>query len=795
MTAFHFGTKAETLERLASRVNSAEVLPVFYFSVERYRREPGAVVGDVQRRFAGASLIVRSSAVGEDSESESKAGMYLSLPNVDGSSAEGLHAAIQDVVASYAGNPADQVLIQPMLADVVMSGVVMTSNLEDGAPYFTIAYDDSGSTDAVTAGTSVHKTVHVHHEHRAVHVRSPRIAALLTTVRELQQVCGRPPLDIEFAIASDDRVFVLQVRRIGAWRTWNDRVIEEVNRALPHVQSYLNERSAPRAGLLGETALFGVMPDWNPAEMIGTVPGRLATSLYRRLITRDAWRISRAQFGYRDVRGEELMIVVGERPYIDVRNSFNSFVPADLPDALGARLVDGWLERLGAEPELHDKVEFEIVHTCVDFDVESEFRARYPGLLSSEQEASYMASLTALTARALDISSNGSLSHAEATVCALAGRQEHRTTRFEDESDTNLLIRADDGLSECRASGTIPFATLARHGFIAETLLRSSVRRGVLSPERVMELKRSINTVTVDFSVDLAELVAGRLAETEFFRTYGHLRPGTYDIKSLRYADRDDVLSGLATADAGVSTPPAFTLTEQERRGLDALLRGSGLPGDADSLMEYVQRAVRGREYGKFVFTRNLSDALERMAEWGSRRGVSRSSLAHIAVGDILGLVHKHPLQDVRRHMLELANAGEWAAQCGRATKLGFLIRDEADLYVIPVHRTTPTFVGGGVVRAPMVFLRPDNRDTRDLYDRIVCVECADPGFDYIFTRGIAGLVTKYGGSNSHMAIRCNELGVPGAIGCGEETFNRLVRSNVIELDCDHHTVRPLHVD
>ncbi|MCA9644064.1 MAG: hypothetical protein KC492_25400, partial [Myxococcales bacterium] len=66
------------------------MLPVLYFTVERYRREPAEVVRDVQTRFANASLIVRSSAVGEDSESESKAGMYLSVPNVDGASADAL---------------------------------------------------------------------------------------------------------------------------------------------------------------------------------------------------------------------------------------------------------------------------------------------------------------------------------------------------------------------------------------------------------------------------------------------------------------------------------------------------------------------------------------------------------------------------------------------------------------------------------------------------------------------------------------------------------------------------------
>ena len=48
-------------------------------------------------------------------------------------------------------------------------------------------------------------------------------------------------------------------------------------------------------------------------------------------------------------------------------------------------------------------------------------------------------------------------------------------------------------------------------------------------------------------------------------------------------------------------------------------------------------------------------------------------------------------------------------------------------------------------------------------------IENADPGFDWIFGSKILGLITKYGGVNSHMAIRCAELEIPVAIGCGEQ--------------------------
>ena len=75
---------------------------------------------------------------------------------------------------------------------------------------------------------------------------------------------------------------------------------------------------------------------------------------------------------------------------------------------------------------------------------------------------------------------------------------------------------------------------------------------------------------------------------------------------------------------------------------------------------------------------------------------------------------------------------------------------------------------------------------------RIIIIERADPGFDWIFTQNIAGLVTKFGGANSHMAIRCAELNLPAAIGCGEQIFDRLLKANSIELDCSKGIVEPI---
>ena len=77
--------------------------------------------------------------------------------------------------------------------------------------------------------------------------------------------------------------------------------------------------------------------------------------------------------------------------------------------------------------------------------------------------------------------------------------------------------------------------------------------------------------------------------------------------------------------------------------------------------------------------------------------------------------------------------------------------------------------------------------------NKIVFIENADPGFDWIFSHNIKGLITKYGGAASHMAIRCAEFDLPAAIGCSDKIFNNLIKYKKISLDCINHKIMGIH--
>ena len=182
---------------------------------------------------------------------------------------------------------------------------------------------------------------------------------------EIEDVTGSGELDVEFCAQSDMTVYVLQVRPLAAKRKWDAPEDVQIDSALATLRDELPRIMGPVSGVAGSRTILGVMPDWNPAEMIGRTPRRLATSIYRRIITDSIWSKARAAMGYRAVDAP-LMKTLIERPYIDVRLSLNSFLPASLNDELAGRIVNWQLDRLAAAPARHDKIEFGVAATCLD---------------------------------------------------------------------------------------------------------------------------------------------------------------------------------------------------------------------------------------------------------------------------------------------------------------------------------------------------------------------------------------------------------------------------------------------
>lgn len=779
------GTKAETLAQLHAL--GYNVPDVYFFTVNDWIQGEKQIVENILAKFENNLLAIRSSTNAEDSDDSSLAGAFESFLNVQPNLGD-VTEAINKVIAAYDDDMANHILVQPMVENVKMSGVIMTKVLDDGSPYHVVNFDDStGLTDTVTSGSTINKTVYIYNGVQKSDFDSPFLLKALDLIQQLEATFPGIPLDIEFAIDKDLSVHLLQVRKITTSKKWKNQVNEQVSFRMHYLKDFVAKIMMPRPQLFGQKTLLGFMPDWNPAEMIGVVPRPLSMSLYRELITKSTWRVAREKMGYRKMPNTELMISLFGRPYIDVRNSANSFLPEGLDPKICEKLVNAYIQRLDEIPYLHDKIEFEVILTAYDFDFEKHFNERYAGVLTNEEFQTFVRLQKELTIQAL--SPNSTLNAAFADIEKLTQLQNESIEP--NENSFSIADKITTLISECKKFGTIPFSILARHGFIAEGFLKSAVNNKVLSEERVKEFRRSVVTVAGEMSNDFSKVLKGTMKKSEYLAIYGHLRPSSYDILSPNYSNRLDLFEGGMPENQHEVVQ--FNLSEDESSALNRLLDEHGLVGiDAEALLNYSKKAIQGREYAKFVFTKHLSQILEYTAKWGEQKGLSREELSFLSINDIVNFLYMPLTDNPTSFYTERIKKGRNNFDVASSFKLSYLIRSVRDVHIVPMQRSLPNFIGNQRVEREVVELTPYLKDIPDLDNKIICIEGADPGYDWIFTRNIAGLVTKYGGANSHMAIRSAEYNIPAAIGCGEQPYERILKHSKCLLDCQGKRLEPI---
>jgi phosphohistidine swiveling domain-containing protein len=228
------------------------------------------------------------------------------------------------------------------------------------------------------------------------------------------------------------------------------------------------------------------------------------------------------------------------------------------------------------------------------------------------------------------------------------------------------------------------------------------------------------------------------------------------------------------------------------RSGVEAAIAEAGLGVDCDGLLAFMTGAIEGRELGKFQFMKNVNAALEALAEFGAANGHSREDIAHVRIEDLLSL-RGASAEEVSRALRAMVRRGREEFYVSQAVCLPAQIAAEGDLTGFEQVASEPNYITRKKVRARVLALDDEANADVDPAGRIVLIPNADPGYDWIFSRSIAGLVTMYGGVNSHMAIRAAEFELPAAIGIGELLFDEVSRADLLDLDCESRKIRVVH--
>lgn len=714
---------------------------------------------------------MRSSCGREDGVEMSNAGAFLSIQDVV---AEELVFAVEQVIASYGkASATDEVLIQPMLTDVVRSGVAFSHDPNTSAPYRVVNWSEGSDTALVTGGMGGR----VWQQAASSPVSPPNIfIPILAMVEELLLQFGGVAVDCEFAVTSDgdnEDLWLLQARPLIL--AIEPESEDDQAQRLEIIQRKVTRGTQPHPFLMGKRTVYGVMPDWNPAEIVGIRPKPLALSLYRDLITDNIWAYQRHNYGYRNLRSFPLMPHFFGLPYIDVRLSFNSFIPADLDEGLAGRLVDYYIDRLLAEPTLHDKVEFEIVFSCYTLDLPQRLECLVDAGFTKYELEVITHSLRKLTNRIVH-PKDGLWREDAAKLDVLTARREELLS-----SSADPLERVYWLLEDAKRYGTLPFAGLARAGFLAVQMLKSMVSVGVFSQSDYEAFIASVSTVSGQMARDRA-----LLDKATFLSQYGHLRPGTYDILSPRYDEAPDLYFDWNKRPVTPEPSRPFALTLPQMREIATLLRTHGLQPDPIGLLDFMQSGIEMREFAKFHFTKNLSDALSLVGEIGNQHDLSRADLAYC---DIATFRELHVSAARSKDLIERSiEQGQARYRDTLKVSLPALIANPEDVWAFELPETEPNFITQKQVTAPVVL----HEAREKLAGAIVLIPNADPGFDWLFAHPISGLITAWGGANSHMAIRAGEIGLPAVIGAGEVLFRRWSMAQYLHLDCAGRRVEVL---
>ena len=786
-------SKALTLEHVSEHLTKFNVPPLIYFSVHDYEKYRDETIKKTQAFFADqvVTVAVRSSSLAEDTADSSNAGKFESILNVEVGNRKHLANAFEKVIGALKlveGHSAnDQVIVQSMINNPTMSGVLFTHELSSGAPYYVINYDDvSGRTDTVTSGNGeyANKSLYVL-RHKTGLIRSSRITKLLEAVAELELVLGSQYLDIEFAIDDLETAHLFQVRPITAVKKWKQNQLNQLNYWLDENYANLQERLQQEAVEGSGPTLLGQMPDWNPAEILGQAPTRLSESIYRRLITDDIWSLARAQMGYFRPKNRSLLVDVAGHSFVDVGLSFASFIPEDVNERIKSRLVNYWTKCLREDPQLHDKVEFEVAITCFSFDLESKVAKMLGDALTSKEKTELCEQLTAQIRMLLFSPGQHSIDTALSKIEALKELQES-AGYFDIDADASTLERL---IADCQRLGTLPFSILARYAFIAKTILMSLVNLGLIDSTKSESLLQSVETVATEFLDDIERVKNLELSEDKFWEIYGHLRPGSYDIRSPRYdslnAFFEAAKSGVDRSQNALSPKTDVVLSSEQEAEIDIFFQRSALPDLTWArFWDFARTAIEAREYSKFVFTKSLSGILEIIAAQAARHGFAREDITHLSIDDVLALISLDA-ENRRNHFHEKIKAARSRHVLAQLIRLPQLLGDTTGVYIAPFQVSRPNLITNKTVSADAIYLNSEsNIEDLDLFEKIVLIESADPGFDWIFAHKIAGLITQFGGANSHMAIRSAEFGLPAAIGCGLKLFEELRDASIIRLDC-----------
>lgn len=741
------------------------ILEQISFSKKKYYSNKSSILNKVKKKFPNQKIIIRSSAYKEDKAS-TLAGKYNSFLDIDNNPKE-LDFFINKCFETL-NHSKDKIFVQKFIKNADYAGVLFTEPVNISSPYYVVNCDHSKKTNLVTSG-SFNPTMELHNIYKNSNTYPKKFKNLILIVKKIEKVFPNDVLDIEFAKIGS-KIIIFQCRSLRKIKTTNNF---DLKLEIEGIGKKINKLFLKNPTLIGKTSILSNMADWNPAEMIGSKSSKFSSTLYKELITDEIWAIQRFNYGYKDVRPNPLMINVGDYNYIDIRTDLNSFLPRELSDSISEKLINFFLKRLKKKNFLHDKIEFKLIPTCY----QSKLEIYLKKILSKNEIKNYKKTLANLTSRI--VNQKYEVIKKELN---LINKLKFETNKilFSNLSEIQKIFFLID---ICKKYGTLPFAGLARCGFISKKIFDNLVEDKILSKERSEKFFSSISTIVNEITNDLYKLKKKKISKKIFLNKYGHLRPSSYSISSLAYKENFNFFFKIKSIKKFQTKNILFKFTPLEINQINFWLKKNNLNFNSSELIKFSKISIYHREKAKYEFTKTIDKLFQIIISFCKKLKIKRSDIEYLDLNVLLNALSILNHKELRLLINDNIKLNKKENLTTNKILLPDLILSEKDSYFHSIKNMKGNYITNKIVVGSIFYLKKDLKDF-NINNKIVLIENADPGYDYIFNYKISGLITMYGGPNSHMSIRCNELNIPAVIGIGNRKFELLKLRNQIELNC-----------
>ena len=164
----------------------------------------------------------------------------------------------------------------------------------------------------------------------------------------------------------------------------------------------------------------------------------------------------------------------------------------------------------------------------------------------------------------------------------------------------------------------------------------------IFSKSEYYEFLSNIPTVSSEFSNDLNNYFKRKINKKILINKYGHLRPSSYDINSNSYKTLFEknffTKSSLNSNSTNSNINDARSLWLSKKNDIDIWLKKEKTSFNSKQLFDFIINGIKGREYGKFQYSKGLNAILEILNKINNHSRMKEIDLNFLKVEDLIHL-------------------------------------------------------------------------------------------------------------------------------------------------------------